>query len=209
MAAYLLTSAHTTICGAFRLPDGYVVEDLGWPIERIKETLSELSRNSFATRCEETKWVVVHKFLEWNPPQNENQWKAVFKKASEVPKKTIWRNGFETVLKRFRNPVLTVSTESESITDTEGLPPKVTFELPDWVPKESWSGWLEVRRRIKAPNTMRALRLAINDLNELVAKGQNAEAVLDQSTTRGWRGLFPVGDSARKDSPMYARKGVM
>lgn len=124
MAAYLLTSAHTTICGAFRLPDGYAIEDLGWPIDRINQTLLELSRNGFAERCESTKWVVIYKFLEWNPPQNENQWKAVFKKASEVPKQTVWRNGFETVLKQFKNPVETVSTESESDTESDTDVPK-------------------------------------------------------------------------------------
>lgn len=209
MAAYLLTSAHTTICGAFRLPDGYVVEDLNWPIERITGTLAELSRNGFATRCESTKWVVIHKFLEWNPPQNENQWKAVFKKADEVPKQAIWRNGFETVLKQFRNPVETVSTESESETDTEGLPPKIGFELPEWVPSESWSAWLEVRRRVKAPNTPRALKMAVNELAKLRESGEDADAVLRQAVMRGYRGLFPTSRGPKDGVGVYARQGVM
>ena len=123
MAIYLLTSPHTTICGAFRLPDGYVTEDLNWPLDRISKTLGELSRQGFATRCELTRWVVVHKFLEWNPPQNANQWKAVFKKAAEVPKGVHWKNRFETVLKQFSNPDSTIPTESESESDVEPFRP--------------------------------------------------------------------------------------
>lgn len=209
MAAYLLTSSHTTICGAFRLPDGYVMEDMGWPIERIKETLSELSANGFAERCEETKWVVIHKFLEWNPPQNENQWKAVFRKASEVPKQAIFKNRFETVLKRFKNPVETVPTESESETDTNRLPPKIEFEVPEWVPSEAWSAWLEVRRKVKAPNTPRALKMAVNDLAKLRESGEDAEAVLRQSVVRGYRGLFPTKQGPKDGQGVYARQGVM
>lgn len=145
MAAYLLTSSHTTICGAFRLPDGYAIEDLGWPIERITATLSELSRSGFATRCESTKWVVIHKFLEWNPPQNENQWKAVFKKAAEVPKKASWANGFETVLKRFKQGSETVSTESESETDTE-TDTRNGATAPEGFSK-FWSAWPTTSRK--------------------------------------------------------------
>lgn len=145
MAAYLLTSSHTTICGAFRLPDGYAIEDLGWPIDRITATLSELSQSGFATRCESTKWVVIHKFLEWNPPQNENQWKAVFKKAAEVPKKASWANGFETVLKRFKRGSETVSTESESETDTE-TDTRTGANAPDGFLK-FWSAWPKSSRK--------------------------------------------------------------
>lgn len=100
--------------------------------------------------------------------------------------------------------VATPETERDTETDTE----RSRFELPDWVPSEAWGAWLEVRKRARAPNTTRALRLAVKELGELVAKGQDAEAVLNQSTMRGWRGLFPVGDRGR-ESPLYSRQGVM
>ena len=64
--------------------------------------------------------------------------------------------------------------------------------LPDWLPKEQWQGWLEMRSRSRAPNTERALKLALADLEKLRAEGHDPASVLDQSTKRGWRGLFPV-----------------
>lgn len=64
--------------------------------------------------------------------------------------------------------------------------------LPDWLPSEPWSAWLEVRSKNRAPNTARALRLAITELAKLKAAGQDVTAVLEQSTLRGWRGVFPV-----------------
>lgn len=64
------------------------------------------------------------------------------------------------------------------------------FALPDWVPRESWDAWLQVRKRKKAPDTERALVLAVAEMDKLRRQGEDPGAILDQSTTRGWTGLF-------------------
>lgn len=64
--------------------------------------------------------------------------------------------------------------------------------LPDWLPAEAWSAWLEVRAKNRAPNTPAALRLALKELAILKASGQDPQAVLERATTRGWRGLFAI-----------------
>jgi hypothetical protein len=74
--------------------------------------------------------------------------------------------------------------------------------LPDWLPQDPWKAWLEVRRRNKAPNTPRALTLAIKELEKLRADGQDPVAVLEQSTLRGWRGLFPIAGSGSRPEPV-------
>jgi len=79
LAIYLLTSPHTNMLGCFRIPDGYVSEDLGWEIERVSKGFTELFHNGFATRDPESKWVVIHKFLKWNEIENPNQAKAAEK----------------------------------------------------------------------------------------------------------------------------------
>lgn len=63
--------------------------------------------------------------------------------------------------------------------------------LPDWLPQESWKAWLEVRARVRAPNTTRALNLALRELERLKGQGHDPVAVLENATVRGWRGLFP------------------
>lgn len=72
--------------------------------------------------------------------------------------------------------------------------------LPDWLPHEAWDAWLEVRKKSRAPNTTRALRLAIAELARLKAAGQDVRAVLEQSTLRGWRGVFPVKDAPQRQT---------
>ena len=94
LALYLLTCSHSTIAGVFRLPDGYVSEDLHWTGERVAQGFAELFQKGFANRCETTKWVWVKKHLEWNKPENPNQRKAAAKVATSVPDQCGWKRAF-------------------------------------------------------------------------------------------------------------------
>lgn len=64
--------------------------------------------------------------------------------------------------------------------------------LPEWVPEDAWKAWLEVRPKVKAPNTPNALKLALKELTSLRDEGQDPRAVLEAATLKGWRGLFAV-----------------
>lgn len=94
LALYLMTSPHSTIAGVFRLPDGYVCEDMKWDAARVVEAFAELFAKGFANRCETSKWVWVTKHLEWNPPENPNQRKSAAKIAGSVPAECSWRLDF-------------------------------------------------------------------------------------------------------------------
>jgi hypothetical protein len=125
LSLYLMTSPHSTIAGVFRLPDGYVAEDLGWPPERVREGFTELLRNGFANRCERTKWVWVRKHFDWNKPDNPNQRKAAAKIALSVPNDCAWKHEYM----RASCEVLAIEWDddwngSETVTRTvpEGLP---------------------------------------------------------------------------------------
>jgi len=111
LVMYLLTCQHGTISGAFRLPDGYVCEDMGWDAERVSKGFANLSEKGFANRCETTKWVWIVKFLQWNPPENPNQRKAAVKQALGVPENCSWRSSFMATCGQslgIENPSLTV-----------------------------------------------------------------------------------------------------
>lgn len=116
LALYLMTSNHTTILGAFRLPDGYACEDLGWSSGRVTKGFAELFANGFANRCETTKWVWICKHLQWNQPENPNQRKAAVKLAMQIPPECTWRADFvrdcaanlEMTPEQFPNPSATV-----------------------------------------------------------------------------------------------------
>lgn len=94
LALYLMTCSHSTISGVFRLPDGYVAEDLNWAADRVAEGFAELFAKGFANRCGTTKWVWIRKHLEWNKPENPNQRKSAAKIALSVPAECSWRLDF-------------------------------------------------------------------------------------------------------------------
>ena len=91
LALYLLTCAHSTIAGVFRLPDGYVSEDMQWELERVSKGFTELFDKGFATRCNKTKWVYLHKHFDFNPLENPNQRKSAAKIAQSVPDDCGWK----------------------------------------------------------------------------------------------------------------------
>lgn len=119
LAAYLLTSPHTNGIGCFRMPFGYVSEDFGKGFETVSKGFQELFEKGFLGYCEETKFVVIWKFLKWNPISNPNVAKSRQKEFDAVPKKfkyykelcqevaeygTHMDNPFETLSEPFRNP---------------------------------------------------------------------------------------------------------
>lgn len=75
--------------------------------------------------------------------------------------------------------------------------------LPEWISREAWDGFLEMRSRKRVPNTNRALEGIIRELEKLRERGQDPTAVLDQSTMRGYTGVFEVKGSATADWSLF------
>jgi len=67
--------------------------------------------------------------------------------------------------------------------------------LPDWIDKEAWDGFEEMRKKIRKPLTDRARSLHLKELDSLRSQGHSPSAVLNQSTMNSWLGLFPVKGS--------------
>lgn len=113
LAAYLLTNQHCTLIGCYRLTNGYVADDLCWTDERVTKGFAELFAKGFATRCEASKWVLIHKYLEWNPLENPNQHKAAQKMFEKLPDSVSVKGALATILniadwKPLANPSATV-----------------------------------------------------------------------------------------------------
>jgi hypothetical protein len=88
-------------------------------------------------------------------------------------------------------PLLKVLTSEPSTNKQQNLK---AFILPEWVPKELWDGFDEMRRKMpsKSSWTDYARRLTIKNLEKLAAQGEDIQACLEQSIQRGYRGVFPV-----------------
>lgn len=69
------------------------------------------------------------------------------------------------------------------------------MSLPDWLDKEAWDGFVEMRKSMKKnPFTKRAGEMALKKLEMYYNQGLEPNAILDQSVFMGWKGLFPVMD---------------
>ena len=86
--------------------------------------------------------------------------------------------------------------EKEENKKREEVPPTSPsssgFEIPTWIDKEAWNGFVEMRKHVRSPLTEHAKKLAIKELNKLKEVGNDPTKVLNQSTMRSWKGLFKL-----------------
>lgn len=82
--------------------------------------------------------------------------------------------------------------------------------LPDWLPLEAWTGYAEMRKRIRKPMTARAQKLVLSALKDMQAKGLSVAQALDNSTRNSWVDVYEPKDAAgsggapRRGSDAYA-----
>lgn len=69
---------------------------------------------------------------------------------------------------------------------------EVAFVVPDWIPKETWDEFLEMRKRIKKPPTDYAKKLLVAKLDKFRSVGQDVKQVLEKSITSGWQDVFEI-----------------
>lgn len=76
--------------------------------------------------------------------------------------------------------------------------------LPAWIPGDAWDSFVEMRRKLRAPLTKKAEEIAVSELKKLRDEGNDPRAVLEQSTMKSWRGLFPVKHETRNAAVVNA-----
>jgi uncharacterized protein YdaU (DUF1376 family) len=62
--------------------------------------------------------------------------------------------------------------------------------LPDFLDKDLWSDFLQMREKKKAENTERALNGLLKKLAGYYNDGHDANAIVQESYENGWKGLF-------------------
>lgn len=66
------------------------------------------------------------------------------------------------------------------------------FILPDWVPKQEWDNFVEMRKKIRRPMTEAAMKLAVRELEKLRQKGEDVVSVINQSILNAWQSFYPI-----------------
>lgn len=57
---------------------------------------------------------------------------------------------------------------------------------------EALEGFVEMRKKAKAPLTERAIKLALKELDKLAGTDEKKIAVVNQSVVNGWKGFYPL-----------------
>lgn len=90
LGAYLLSSPHTNMLGCFRIPVGYIADDLKWNTEIVTKALDDLSQIGFLIYDNKNSWVTIASFLKHHPIENPNQGKSIAKIYNKIPKNTLF-----------------------------------------------------------------------------------------------------------------------
>ena len=85
VAIYLLAGPHTNLVGCFRLPTGYLCEDLEKDSRTVQNAISRLEQDNWLAYCPDTKWIWVRKFLVHNPFENAGVARAALAIVKQVP----------------------------------------------------------------------------------------------------------------------------
>ena len=72
------------------------------------------------------------------------------------------------------------------------------FVLPQWIPIETWSAFMETRKAKKAKSTDYALGLIVESLENFSRDGHDPIEILKNSIKGGWSDVYEPKDSAKK-----------
>lgn len=81
---YYLSSEHQTGIGAYRLPDGYALDDLGWTAKVYTDARKALVAAGLIAFDAETSTVYVERWFKHCPPMNEKHSIGCFRLAGEL-----------------------------------------------------------------------------------------------------------------------------
>lgn len=152
------------------------------------------SINTIAKKCSLTGRTVQNAI-------NKLEEKNLLKREIIVGKGTkYWLTISENVTHEKNSPVNNIrgSGELNSPNTKETLQSKYSLgrstkiDWPDWLPFEAWIGFINMRKAIKKPMTERSVNNMLNKLEKMRNKGQDIEAVLDQSINSCWADVYEV-----------------
>lgn len=82
-----------------------------------------------------------------------------------------------------------------------------TKEIPSWLTEKAWSEYRQHRKTMRKPLSPLSESKALTVLAGLVADGNDAVAVIDQSIANGWAGLFAIKNGANNGTRTTSRHG--
>lgn len=79
--------------------------------------------------------------------------------------------------------------DTDTDSDTEAEIKRLIDDLK--IDKSLWSDYLSMRKSYKAKNTPRGLRTLLNKIKSYVDQGEEANELIEQAYSNGWKSVFP------------------
>jgi hypothetical protein len=95
LGLYLLSCEHRNLEGLYRLPLGYVVTDLDWPLEKVSRMVAKLVERGFCDYDQDAEVVFVCKSLKHQAPKGTPRLKGAAKAIARVPSTRLMGPFFE------------------------------------------------------------------------------------------------------------------
>ena len=216
IALYLMSCPHANMIGVFHCPIIYIAHETGSSIEGAYKGLNDLVDGAFCTYDHESETVWVHEMAKYQIGEslspNDKQVIGIKKQFSNLPEGLIKQGFYARYKSDFILPEIEEKAEvkaspfeapskpeagTEAGTEAEVLNPsakasKEILPIPDFVNLENWNDFIEVRKGLKAKNTIQAMKALITQLKKLVADGFDADEVVLQSIRASWKDLYPI-----------------
>ena len=131
LALYLLTCQHRTVEGLFRLPKGYIMEDLGWTEQRLAKPFGQLLRDGFIEYDSRARLCLIVNALEYQAPENPNQITAALKILDDLPRSALFARLLQQA-ERLCQPL--AERLREGLPERFGKPPAPALTLTPDIP---------------------------------------------------------------------------
>ena len=93
-----------------------------------------------------------------------------------------------------------IAMQKQTQSQSQSRKPKT--EIPEWIDRDVWLSFIEMRVKLKAPMTEKAKSLAFSKLEKFKESGHNVNDIINESVMNGWKSFF-VGKEASSNTDHY------
>jgi len=164
-----------------------LADDLGCPPDTVKEYIDYcVNVNLFEKNETHFYSYRLSRDMETLDAMREQRREAGIRSAE----KRLGVNTKRTSVKQPLNARSTIRTEQNTTDKNRTI-------IPDWIDKEMWDSFLEMRKGKRSIPTKKAIELLVKELEKLKLLGNNPNEVLQRSIMNSWKGVFPLDKTTK------------
>ena len=164
-------------------------EQTGLSIQQLRTCIQRLKSTNDITVKSTNKFSVIT-LTNWASYQNkEDQQQANQQANQQTNNNQSTINQQQTTMKQGNNetkPIAAIAVE---------------IDLPDGIDKDLFADYLVTRKKIKAGDSPRAMKLLINELVKIKNMGQNPNQAIEKAIVNNWKSVYPEKSGFGNNQP--------